>query len=86
LSHLYPHLDPVDKTELKKEIAVLKAKCDSYEIGKTGLEKEIAVLKAKCDLHEGILEALRGQVLRISDHLKILDSSYQGEQYEYSLQ
>jgi hypothetical protein len=50
------------------------------------LEKEIEVLKTKGEAYEGILEVLRQQVLRISHRLKILDPTYQGEQYEYSLQ
>ena len=50
------------------------------------LQKEIAILKAKCATYEGILEALRIQVLCISDHLKILNAKHDGKQYTYSLQ
>lgn len=50
------------------------------------LQKEITILKAKCATYEGILEALRIQVLCISDHLKLLNPNYDGKQYTYRLQ
>ncbi|KAF8263492.1 hypothetical protein EI94DRAFT_1876174 [Lactarius quietus] len=50
------------------------------------IQDEVSVLKRKLATYEHILEALRTQVLRISDHLNILDPSYEGEQYDYSLE
>ncbi|KAF8267231.1 hypothetical protein EI94DRAFT_1801938 [Lactarius quietus] len=48
------------------------------------IQDEVSALKRKLATYEHILEALRTQVLRISDHLNILDPSYEGEQYDYT--
>ncbi|KAF8259620.1 hypothetical protein EI94DRAFT_1813058 [Lactarius quietus] len=48
------------------------------------LQDEVAILNNKLATYEHILEALRTQVLRISDHLKIVDPSFEREQYDYS--
>ncbi len=50
------------------------------------LENQIQVLNTKYAAMESMLETLRLQTLRISHHLDILDTSYQGEQFGYSLQ
>jgi len=49
-------------------------------------QEEVSILKRKLATYEHILEALRTQVLRISDHLKMGDTSYEGEQYDYTMQ
>ncbi len=50
------------------------------------LEREMEVIKMKYDSLVHVVEGLRQQLLRISHHLNILDASYQGEQYSYTLQ
>ena len=55
-----------------------------HDAAPSDLQKEIAILKTKCATYERILEALRIQVLCISDHLKILNPNYDGKQYTYS--
>lgn len=49
------------------------------------LKKEVAELKSKCKSYESILEAHRKHFLRIEHHLKIVNTEYEGNQYEYSL-
>ncbi|KAH9069438.1 hypothetical protein EDB83DRAFT_2314462 [Lactarius deliciosus] len=50
------------------------------------LEKQIEVLNTKCAGYERIMEGHRQQLLHLSHHLNILDSTYDGKQYEYDLQ
>ncbi|KAH9011051.1 hypothetical protein EDB84DRAFT_1569995 [Lactarius hengduanensis] len=50
------------------------------------LKKQIEVLNTKCAGYERIMEGHRQQLLRLSHHLNILDSTYDGEQYQYHLQ
>ena len=49
------------------------------------LKKEVSELKSRCKLYESIFEAQRQQILRIEHQLKIVNTNYEGKQYEYSL-
>lgn len=60
--------------------------CNSDIEGKIkGFEKDMQVLKTKYATIQNITEALRKQVLRVSDKEKVLDSSFEGESFSYSL-
>lgn len=60
---------------LRDEVQALNSKCNM-------LEKNVKHLESMCGTHERTLETFRQNIIRVCSHLEILDTSYQGEEFE----
>lgn len=61
---------------LENELLALRSRCDM-------LEKTVKDLQSICDTHQGAFETFRQHIVGLYNHQGMLDSSYQGEVFEF---
>jgi hypothetical protein len=61
--------------ELKKEVQVLKGRCDAQD-------RIIIDLQSKCETHENVLEVLQQEIVCLHQAGKTLSTMYGGENYD----